>query len=276
MQCLKHLSITNLTFLFLSFATSFESDSSLRKLLALVALAYTPDLQFKTPQNSSVSLKAANMSNSDDSNTLKLITPTFTPSSTSSTESAGVASIIKSLSLIEHVEGGYFAVTDVSDTFIPSPYPEEPLSQRTIDLVNGLPADYDPSKRRLSTTIFYYLTPNRPMGSFHRNRSRIIHSLHRGRGRYVLIHPDGRIESFVVGHNVERGEKLQWIVEGGAWKASFLLADDDGQSNSDGLLISETVVPGFEYADHEFLSQERLVEILPETKAKALQWLVKH
>ncbi|KAL6907002.1 RmlC-like cupin domain-containing protein [Trichoderma evansii] len=216
------------------------------------------------------------MSNPDESTTLKLITPTFKPSSSSSAESERVTSIIKSLSLIEHVEGGYFAVTDVSNTFIPSPYPETPLSQRTIDLVNGLPADYAPSKRRLSTTIFYYLTPNRPMGSFHRNRSRIIHTLHRGRGRYVVIHTDGRIESFVVGPNVEYGEKLQWIVEGGAWKASFLLADDDGQSNSDGLLISETVTPGFEYADHEFLSQERLVEILPDEKAKALQWLVKH
>lgn len=215
-----------------------------------------------------------------DALNLKLITPTFTPPSSSppSAESAGVTSIIKSLSLIEHVEGGYFAVTDVSNTFTPSPYPETPLSQRTIDLVDGLPADYDSSKRRFSTTIFYYLTPNRPMGSFHRNRSRIIHSLHRGRGRYVLIHPDGRVESFVVGHNFERGEKLQWVVEGGVWKASFLLADDDddGQSTSDGLLISETVVPGFEYADHEFLSQEGLDQVVPETKAKALQWLVKH
>jgi predicted cupin superfamily sugar epimerase len=213
--------------------------------------------------------------NDDESSTLKLITPIFTPSSSSS-ESAAVDSTIKSLSLIEHVEGGYFAVTDVSNTFIPSPYPSTPLSQRTIDLAGGLPADFDPSLRRLSTTIFYYLTPNRPQGSFHRNRSRIIHSLHRGRGRYVLIHPDGRVESFAVGHNVERGEKLQWVVEGGVWKASFLLADDDGQSSSEGLLISETVVPGFEYADHEFLSRERLVEVLPDTKAKALEWLVKH
>ncbi|RFU76476.1 hypothetical protein TARUN_5759 [Trichoderma arundinaceum] len=214
-------------------------------------------------------------SNDEVSNTIKLINPTFTPSS-SSDESAAVKSTLKSLSLIEHVEGGYFAVTDVSNTTIPSPYPSTPLSQRTIDLVDGLPADFDYSLRRLSTTIFYYLTPNRPQGSFHRNRSRIIHTLHRGRGRYVLIHPDGRIESFVVGNNIERGEKLQWVVEGEVWKASFLLADNDGQSSSDGLLISETVVPGFEYADHEFLSRERLVEILPDTKAKALEWLVKH
>ncbi|KAH6609631.1 hypothetical protein Trco_002977 [Trichoderma cornu-damae] len=213
--------------------------------------------------------------NDEESNVLKLITPVFTPSS-SPDESAAVRSTIKSLSLIEHVEGGHFAVTDVSSTTVPSPYPSTPLSQRTIDLAGGLPADFDPSLRRLSTTIFYYLTPNRPQGSFHRNRSRIIHSLHRGRGRYVLIHPEGRVESFVVGHDVERGERLQWVVEGDVWKASFLLADVDGQSGSDGLLISETVVPGFEYADHEFLTNERLVEILPDAKAKALEWLVKH
>lgn len=66
------------------------------------------------------------------------------------------------------------------------------------------------------------------------------------------------------------------MVEGGSWKASFLLPDVEGETSSDGLLISETVVPGFEYADHEFLSRERLSEILPEEKAKALEWLVKH
>ncbi|QYS94953.1 Cupin_5 domain-containing protein [Trichoderma simmonsii] len=217
---------------------------------------------------------SASQQHDEESKTLASIVPTFTPSESS--ESAAVKSIISSLSLIEHVEGGYFAVTDVSNTKIPSPYPATPLSQRTIDLVNGLPDDFDYALRRLSTTIFYYLTPNRPQGSFHRNRSRIIHSLHRGRGRYVLIHPDGRIESFVVGPNIERGEKLQWVVEGGVFKASFLLPDTDGQSGSDGLLISETVVPGFEYADHEFLSHERLVEVLPEAKAKAVEWLVKH
>ncbi|UKZ73004.1 hypothetical protein TrVFT333_000643 [Trichoderma virens FT-333] len=210
----------------------------------------------------------------DVSTTLSSIVPSFTPSE--SPESAAVKSIIGSLSLIEHVEGGYFAVTDADSTKIPSPYPATPLSQRTIDLVNGLPADFDYAFRQLSTTIFYYLTPNRPLGSFHRNRSRIIHSLHRGRGRYVLIHPDGRIESFIVGPNIERGEKLQWVVEGGVWKASFLLPDSDDQSGSDGLLISETVVPGFEYADHEFLSNERLVEILPESKVNVVKWLVKH
>ncbi|KAL3960759.1 hypothetical protein ACCO45_005876 [Purpureocillium lilacinum] len=204
----------------------------------------------------------------------------FHPAQDAAGENPQVQATIKALSLIPHMEGGYFAVTDVSEMKMPSPYPAEPLSQRTVALAGGLPADYDPALRRLSTTIFYYLTPNRPTGSFHRNRSRIIHTWHRGRGCYVLIHPDGRVETFVVGPDVEKGERLQWIVEGGVWKASHLV-DRDGQgrgqdSDGEGLLITETVVPGFEYADHEFLSQEKFEQILPEDRVKELGWLVKH
>lgn len=62
----------------------------------------------------------------------------------------------------------------------------------------------------------------------------------------MIIHADGvqngekaRIETFVVGHKVENGEKLQWAVEGGKYKASFLLPDVEGNSTSEGLLISE-------------------------------------
>lgn len=198
--------------------------------------------------------------------------PTFTPSS--EPESQRVQSLIKALSLIPHVEGGYFLQTDAAEATIPSPYPSEPLSSDTASLM-GLRSDYDGQTRRLSTTIFYFLTPRRPQGHFHRNRSRILHTLHRGRGRYVLIHPDGRVETFVVGHNVEQGEKLQWIVEGGVWKASYLLESLGRDGDDDeGLLITETVIPGFEYADHEFLSGDRLNQVLPEDIAKELHWLV--
>jgi predicted cupin superfamily sugar epimerase len=66
-----------------------------------------------------------------------------------------------------------------------------------------------------------------------------VHTLHRGRGRYIVIHADragcgngegkvkASIESFVVGHRVEMGERLQWFVEGGDYKASYLLPEDD-------------------------------------------------
>lgn len=64
-----------------------------------------------------------------------------------------------------------------------------------------------------------------------------MHTLHKGRGRYVIIHADevargefpggygegnaaegerwvgtARVETFIVGQNVLAGEKLQWLV----------------------------------------------------------------
>ncbi|WAO97206.1 Cupin-5 domain-containing protein [Fusarium falciforme] len=200
---------------------------------------------------------------------LGITKPCFIP--VSQDESPLVASHIETLGLEPHIEGGYFKETDVSVASISSPYALEPLSEETLSLTGGLRSDFRPLFRRLSTTIYYYLTPNRPQCHFHRNRSRIVHSLHLGRGRYVLISPDGHVETYVVGHNTEKGERLQWIIEGGVWQASYLLDAKDGEN--EGLLISETVVPGFEYADQEFLSEAGLRSLLPAGQAKELEWL---
>ncbi|KAI1389643.1 RmlC-like cupin domain-containing protein [Hypoxylon trugodes] len=227
--------------------------------------------------------------------------PSFTPSSGAS-ESPDTDAVIKALSLIPHIEGGYFVETDArvgsvgdipihaSFTFnlvlfrdpllIPSPFPEDPASA----LMPQRPG-FNSAYRNASTSIFYYLTPISPQGNFHRNRGRTVHTLHRGRGVYVLIHADEpdlpgggkRIETFVVGSNVAKGEKLQWIVEGGKFKASFLLPDDAAgtEKTSGGLLISETVVPGFEYCDHDFLPAGGLPALVGKEKAEELAWLVR-
>ena len=208
-----------------------------------------------------------------DTTPLSAIKPTFTPSPS---EPPAVQALVTQLSLAPHVEGGYFVETDSSPITIPSPYPVEPQHEDATTAALLRPG-YDPSLRRLSTTIFYFLSPARPLGTFHRNRSRIVHTLHSGRGRYVLLHPGGRVETFVVGHDVAAGERLQWVVDGGIWKASFLLPDHEGTGDavSGGLLISETVVPGFEFADHEFLSMDKCKALLPESHVKELEWLVR-
>ncbi|KAI6783533.1 uncharacterized protein J7T54_005562 [Emericellopsis cladophorae] len=187
-------------------------------------------------------------------------------------ENARVQSTIKTLNLIPHIEGGYFQLSDSSPRSIPSPYAATPLSEDSLKYAGAKPAG---DTRLMNTSIFYYLTPNSPKGSFHRNRSRIIHTLHRGRGRYVVIHEDKSIETFVVGNDIEKGERLQWVVEGGSWKASFLL-DDGADEGNFGLLITETVVPGFDYSDHEFMSQELFEETVDnEEDKKQLRWLIK-
>ena len=166
-----------------------------------------------------------------------------------------VTSIISSLHLQAHPEGGYYAETDRDPLLIPNPF--KPDSD---------------SVRNASTTIYYLLSQASPVGHFHRNEARTVHTLHRGRGRYLIIHEDGTIETFVVGHDLVEGEKLQWIVEGGKYKASHLLPD--GSESDGGLLISETVVPGFEFEDHDFLTAEGLKALVREEQVLELGWLL--
>ncbi|KUJ11841.1 uncharacterized protein LY89DRAFT_653304 [Mollisia scopiformis] len=202
-----------------------------------------------------------------------VITPSFHASDNS--EKASIQLLIKALELEPHIEGGFFKETDRAPDTVPSPW--ESSTSSTSELAPQRPG-FAPGLRNSSTTIYYLLTENGPQGGFHRNKGRTVHTLHRGRGRYVIIHadddgPEKRIETFVVGQNVEKGEKLQWIVDGGKYKASYLLPDQENGTESQGLLISEVVVPGFEYCDHDFLAAEKLTELVGSKKAEELSWL---
>lgn len=157
-----------------------------------------------------------------------------------STESEKIQRLLAKLDLNPHPEGGYFVETDRDPFTVPNPFWSQDQKE---------PNEKDPI-RSASTSIYYLLTPAKPKGNFHRNKGRTIHTLHQGRGRYVIIHANeaqngenARIETFVVGHNVQDGEKLQWVVEGGKYKASFLLPDAEDSAASEGLLISEVMKP---------------------------------
>ena len=152
---------------------------------------------------------------------IKPIYPPNTPDQSS--ESPTIQSTITTLKLQPHIEGGYFVETDLDTLRVPNPHPPTSESDTT---------------RSASTSIFYLLTPRSPLGAFHRNASRTVHTLHRGRGVYVILHADEEsvrsnggnvsVEAFVVGQDIEKGERLQWVVEGGKYKGTFLLPDDGG------------------------------------------------
>jgi predicted cupin superfamily sugar epimerase len=154
-------------------------------------------------------------------------------------ESASTQTMIQSLGLEKHIEGGYFAEIDRNPLTIPNPFlSSSPLSNTQ---TAEKPFSGDNSIRNASTSIYYMLTPTSPQGNFHRNKGRTVHTLIEGRGTYVLIHADEegkdgkkRVESFVVGRDVSQGERSVWVVEGGKFKASFLL-----EGEGDRLLISE-------------------------------------
>jgi predicted cupin superfamily sugar epimerase len=40
-------------------------------------------------------------------------------------------------------------------------------------------------------------------------------------------------------------------------------------------MFSQTVIPGFEYSDHDFLTREGLEELVTEEQARELAWLVR-
>ena len=168
--------------------------------------------------------------------------PSFTAAWDNAPDPPKIQNLIDSLHLLRHPEGGWFAETDRDILRIPNPWLNKHGYETTAK------AEGDDTTRSAMTTIFYLLTPNSPQGRFHRNKGRTVHTLHKGRGRYVLIHntqsgEKARIETFVVGQNVAKGEKLQWIVDGDIYKASYLLPDDeDSEESAEGLLISEVSV----------------------------------
>jgi predicted cupin superfamily sugar epimerase len=145
--------------------------------------------------------------------------------------------LIESLSLIEHIEGGYFAETHRS---------AETLSTNR----NG-------SDRNLLTSIYYLLTNDRPIDHFHKNRSDILHYFHLGSPiTYLVLHPDGRLERVKMGSDPSQGQVLQLLVPGGCWKAAVLESGEFG-------LIGEAVAPGFDYRDMELATVEGLKAEFP-------------
>ncbi|QPG74445.1 hypothetical protein FOA43_001774 [Brettanomyces nanus] len=191
--------------------------------------------------------------------------------------STSLRKLIKSLDLSKHPEGGYFKQTDKSPLIMENPYYPGDNSGVSTDIETGDKKPLSPT-RSFSTLIHYLITCDAPLGRFHKNKSRIIHILQRGRGQYVLIYPDGRIKTFIVGFDTEKGEVDQWVVPGGVYKASFLLPKDPikGESDEDHLLISEVVVPGFEFEDHKFMPNEECLKRLvkDERKAEEMRWLL--
>jgi len=130
---------------------------------------------------------------------------------------------IEKLSLIEHVEGGYF-----SESYRAT---EEMATTR------------EGSARSVMTSIYYLLTDDRPIDHLHQNKSDIMHYFQAGSPiTYILVNLDGALSKVTLGLDVAQGEVPQLLVPGGYWKAAVLEAGEYG-------LLGESVAPGFDYRD---------------------------
>jgi len=156
-------------------------------------------------------------------------------------------SIIKKLSMKKHIEGGYFCETHRSDIIINT--------------------NRQNNERPISTSIYYMLTEDSPIGYFHKNESDIIHYFHAGSTlTYIIIEPNGELKKMKLGPDIFSDDLLQLVVKGGCWKATILEKGEYG-------LLGEAVAPGFDYKDMEVGTKEKMRSLFPHLWKDIFQWV---
>ena len=107
--------------------------------------------------------------------------------------------LIKTLNLQAHPEGGFFRETGRNPRHVPNPFSN---------------ASDDPT-RSICTTTYCLITPEISMGGFRHTRARTIFFLLSARGRYELVHADeGNIaskkgvETFVTGPKASKEDAV--------------------------------------------------------------------
>lgn len=155
------------------------------------------------------------------------------------------AQLIKKLKLEPHQEGGYFRRIFQAD--------HRPL------------VDTNDGERFSMTSIHYMLTAGQPIGNFHKNKSDIMHVFSGGEPlTYYLIHPDGKLETKTLGSDLFNNQEIQFVCKGGVWKATELRLQENAKHDYG--LLTEVVVPGFDYADAELGSALELEKLFPQHK----------
>jgi len=98
--------------------------------------------------------------------------------------------------------------------------------------------------RSIGTAIYYLLTPS-AVSAIHRLPGDEIFHFYLGDPvRMLMLHPDGRSELVILGHELE-GMRVQHVVPGNVWQGSMLVAGGKWA------LLGTTMAPGFDYRDYE-------------------------
>ncbi|KAB1441661.1 cupin domain-containing protein [Pseudodesulfovibrio senegalensis] len=152
---------------------------------------------------------------------------------------------------------------EIIDTLGLEPHPEEGGHFRETHRAaethkaEHLPHRYE-GPRAHSTAIYYLLTPN-TFSHLHRLKSEEIFHFYLGDPCEMLhLHPDGRQETVILGHDIVNGQRVQQVVPAGVWQGMRLLP---GGSFA---LMGCTVAPGFEYRDYEHADRDALLQHYPE------------
>lgn len=124
-----------------------------------------------------------------------------------------------------HPEGGYYRENYRSPLFV------------------SVPDGRLTSQRSLTTTIYYLLTPD-SFSAIHRLLSDEIYHFYLGDPvEMILLYPDGSGRKLILGHQINEGQQLQFVVPAGVWQGAIL-----GVGGRYALL-GTTVSPGYDQRD---------------------------
>jgi len=144
--------------------------------------------------------------------------------------------LIKHLRLSPHPEGGFYRRTFTSQHHVAS--------------ATGLD--------RYSSTSIYYLLPGRTFSAFHRIASDEFWHVLDGDSAFLhCIDSDGTHQSHALGRQVNQSEQPQIVVGAGVWQAVVSQGDRF-------TLFGCVVAPGFDYADFDLPSKDRLRMMFPQ------------
>jgi uncharacterized protein len=146
-------------------------------------------------------------------------------------------SVVESLGLAPHPEGGFYR-----ETF------------RGSLVLERLPH----GGARNAHTAIYFLLPANAFSALHRVASdEVWHHYDGGPVELHTIDERGRHEQLVLGKDLARGERPQHVVPAGVWQAAVA-------SETSHALCGCTVAPGFDFVDFEMPSRAELVARFPE------------
>lgn len=151
-------------------------------------------------------------------------------------------SLIKTLNLIKHPEGGYYSKNYKSPIHI-----------------NGRHIGLDKSEYRTLSTSIYFLISDNDVSHFHRLKSDEIWYFHGGEPLViVIIDSDGNLSQRKLGMNLSKGELPQLVVPAGTIFGSYI---ESGRGTA---LVGCMVSFGFDFEDFELFSRKDLFKLYPE------------
>jgi hypothetical protein len=153
-------------------------------------------------------------------------------------------SIIDTLSLNPHPEGGHYAETYRSSEMLTH---------------SSLPPRY--TGDRSHSTAIYYLLSGQEFSRMHLLQSDELFHFYFGHPvEILLLSPSGESDLITLGTNLEEAQRPQQLVPKGVWQGARL----KNPSSDSFALLGCTVAPGFDFADFSVINAEDLVEKYPD------------